>query len=89
MTREELTKVPGFSQWASDPTTVKFLGLFADTIDSDLGNAPFSMEQPHFVHVNFGVSWAVRRMLILLRNPLAAPPERVPLPPARYGVKQE
>lgn len=91
MTREDLKKTPGFTEWASEGQGPLFLSLLAEVVDVEVGMSGYGMHEAHYVHVNFGIQDATRRVRHILKDPtgvrtLAGKPT---LPPARYGVKPE
>jgi len=88
MTREEARAVPGFSDWCGRQDTKTFLTLMGEVVDEEVGASGYPINDPHLVHINFGVQDAVRRVRGILRDPTAIKIKPTPtLPPARYGVK--
>jgi hypothetical protein len=90
MTRDTLRTDPEFTKWLSLPETSVQLRKLAELVDMEVGMVGYGMTEPHFVHVNFGIQDAVRRVRNLLVDPTGTKtPKTGGLPPARYGVNTE
>lgn len=86
MTREEMTKVLGFAEWASTPESRQFLRMLARVVDTEVGASGYDMRHAHLAHVNLGIQDAVRRVCRIVEDPLRVDTSLPPLPRATYQV---
>ena len=88
MTRTTLREDPEFAKWLALPETAVQLRKLAEVVDIEVGTSGYGMDEPHMVHINFGIQDAVRRVRSILADPTGARAAAAPrgLPPARYGV---